>query len=657
MDNYNHMMDSDYGNIVYGSGMPGQIHNNLPPEGMLLQNNDGIKDIQEQQQQQEHYVPRESIITTGGHLENVYEQQPAPAEPPDLLQNMENGTENCINESKDNADASEEPIEQSLQEQEPVTEESTVTAPIVNADNKEDEPTVEAAASNEDENNSTGEIKTAILKIEPLTQDAEEASTEGGGDVSSIVETVKKEATEIDQNQCRVCLSKSELINIFTYENDLRICDIIMTVCTVKIAERDFLPHYLCTDCLTKVKVASDFKKTCEQTDKDLRQKLKRSKNKSRTRTRDFILVDCEMSSGSDNDAKDDDEFHISSAENESEPDSDASFTVGKRKRPSRTKKPSHKKKSPEKRSRARPTSATTPASSSRNSRSTRNSRRASPPAIVKSASKRLRHDVVFVQAPPLISDEDDDEEDDQPIAKRGGRQRSAPAPTTPASKKKGATPRPKAAPLSKQSSTPSAPKSSSNKSSKIPHKKRAIEIKVDSDDEDDDDDDDEVSEVTTTSGGKRREWTCGLCNQVFQTSTALKEHKKVHIGEKPLACNICQKPFKQKTSLEAHIQKHKDDDSRTCKPCDKQFASRMDLRKHQQTEHEDEFTFECDKCKRTFTTKARLDKHVESKCPGFDTTVVKKKPEGEVSTCLGKDLFKCVAPLTTTYWSDSFSD
>lgn len=45
-----------------------------------------------------------------------------------------------------------------------------------------------------------------------------------------------------------------------------------------------------------------------------------------------------------------------------------------------------------------------------------------------------------------------------------------------------------------------------------------------------------------------------------------------------------------------------------------------------------------------------------EVKKPSTQSDGKKKKPDVEPQN-LGKDLFKCVAPLTSTYWSDSFSD
>ncbi|KAG4066975.1 hypothetical protein HA402_007723 [Bradysia odoriphaga] len=599
MESYNHhMMDADYGNIVYGSGIPNQMHQNLPTEELIMNNPDvAVKDAE--------YPSRESIITsnlTNTQVDGVYQANA----------NLDNGEENLnaiveINQfinSTDNDKVDPQAIADTVQQIQAVEEAVPIEQPP-KMDTSMEETTEPVVASDVLEPFVPEAGTTTSLEIEKVE------------DVAPVATTSKKD-NEVDQNQCRVCLSKDNLVNIFSFENKSRICDIIMTICTtVKIIEKDYLPHYICPECLDKLKIAAEFKLQCETTDTELRKKLKRSKNKVRGGGR-FLLIDCEMSSGSDvDDNKDDDEFQISDVV-ESDPDSDASFKIGKRKSTRVKKKPSPKRKA---QSRVRTPSAKAKASSSVASGSKRSSKATEKPAPVE--TKRIKHDVVYIEALPELSDDEDDEKD----APKGRARRSNASYNTPKSKSAASQP-------------------SSSKTSKIPHKKRAIVEMIDSDDE---------NSKTTKEPAKSREHTCTTCNKTLPSWNALKEHRKTHSGE-TFACNICNKPFKQRASLDAHIQKHKEDESRTCKPCNKPFASKLELRKHQQSMHEDQFTFECNTCKRTFTAKARLDKHKEGKCPGFDTST-KKKSEVEVSSHLGRDLFKCVAPLTTTYWSDSFSE
>lgn len=670
MDNYNHnhsnMMDSEYGNIVYGSGMQQQQQ---PPQQMqdetMLPPAPSAQHVKEAS-----YMSRESCIASTVPIVESFvaatDTDTVAAAASDKQTNLiGNGgdatsvdpivtTTTTTEAATDAADVDMNSTEESGQSKSNETNDKE-TEPIAESpgDGVATKKSVKAAEKVKDES-----TKTTTLKIEPVVK----GDAGGGADAEGVEEEVEEGAEEeeeeedeidvkpiaqrkvapekvVDPNQCRICLSKNGLVNIFSYDNSVRISDKIMTICTrVKIDERDFLPHYVCAGCLDKVKIAIDFKAKCETTDKELRSKLRRSNTKARKR-RDFVIVDCELSSGdSDDNAKDDDEFHISdveAVEDDSEPTSVSSYESDKKKRVGRKRgrKPGPKPKLG----------------------SAASSAAASTPTGKKTGNQ---HDLVFVETEHMSEaeeeDDDDDEEEEEseeekPIVKRRGRK---PKPETIAARAAAAA----AAKAARKSGGGGA------KDSEIPHKKRAI--KPEDTDEDDLLDDEYEDEPKRRRRSSKKEFICQYCDKSYTTQVALKEHRRSHIGEKPLSCTICQKGFKQRVSLDAHIQKHKEDDSRTCKPCDKQFASKFELRKHLTTMHGDEYTFECGKCKKTFTTQSRLDKHKDGKCPGYDTTVPrknrdqKKRSEHEVSTPhVGRDLFKCVAPLTTTYWSDSFSE
>lgn len=152
----------------------------------------------------------------------------------------------------------------------------------------------------------------------------------------------------------------------------------------------------------------------------------------------------------------------------------------------------------------------------------------------------------------------------------------------------------------------------------------------------------------------------CVYCDQTFPSLVALREHKKSHIGEKPFKCEICDRTFKFIGSFKTHQEKHKVPDDLMCTQCNKRYPNKTELRRHMVDVHDEPVAkYICAKCKRAFTSEKRLERHKEANCPGVETPQGKeKKPKPEPdSIALGRDLFKCVAPLTTTYWSDSFSD
>lgn len=382
-----------------------------------------------------------------------------------------------------------------------------------------------------------GTVKTH-LEIDDVVDDAEGLIVPDN-DVNNLV----KEDEEIDLNQCRVCLSTENLVDIFKYEqkNVLRICDLIMKLCaSIKISERDHLPHLVCAGCVERIEAAYELKLQCEDTEKLLRSKLKRCKRTRRDRS-EYVIIDCapgdSPSDSDDDDNKDDDEFHLSEVTEASEPDSDMSYE-------------SKNKRSQTRRTRRKPPAKRKPAA----------------PAYQPPKKSKQKSGVVYIKA--VESD------DDVPVAQRRTKK----------------------------------------------------------------------SKPKRTSDGF--DYTCDTCAKICDSPEALIQHQRLHVEEK---CPICAKSFRQRSALMQHVQKHKDDEERICGQCHKEFPSKMECKRHMQTVHTE--VFPCTKCKRQFTSKIRLDKH---KCTNEN---VKRKFDTEYTSNSGRDLFKSVAPLTTTYWSDSFSD
>ena len=122
-----------------------------------------------------------------------------------------------------------------------------------------------------------------------------------------------KQEPEIDPNQCRVCKATESLVDIYRVDDEFRLSDIMMKISNIRVHGRDYLPKLICEECVVKLKAAYEFKNTCENTDKEFRQMLKRSKKVARKR--DFVLVDANefSESGEDDDwQEDDDDFKVS---------------------------------------------------------------------------------------------------------------------------------------------------------------------------------------------------------------------------------------------------------------------------------------------------------------------------------------------------------
>lgn len=219
----------------------------------------------------------------------------------------------------------------------------------------------------------------------------------------------KPKEEEIDPNQCRICLVKKDLIDIFMIEERLSFSEKIVLLCpSIKILKNDYLPHFICETCLTNLKIAYNFKLLCEQTDKELRQKLKRGKKKAVRRPTEFVMIDAGLSDSHSEDEKklDDEEFHISGSLSEavSSDSSDSSYTTSKKKRPTRQRRKTStsRKKSTSSNNNSR--------SSTRKRGSTVASSSASKSKLSKKKeepSKRPRREIVLIKA--VDSDEDDD--------------------------------------------------------------------------------------------------------------------------------------------------------------------------------------------------------------------------------------------------------
>ncbi|XP_021698592.1 titin homolog isoform X1 [Aedes aegypti] len=572
MDNYG-TMNNSYGNIVYS----GQIS-----EITQLQNQPVQYQYQQQEQHQyfdglkeNQYQGRESIIANnitapapGLNVAEVAYQTPEQGYPvvmeqPEPVANNGGQVEETLEENhqpeQPDAPAEQEQVAEANGQQEEHLEEEHLE------EEKEAPEAVKAEVENAE--GETKEDDTTDKPSEEGTkEETKEEATEEVKDETGKAKVVRrKDGAPADLDICRVCQSKEELGDIFEFESAVRICDLIMKICTnVRIAERDHLPHKICKSCVEKVRIAYDFKTICEKTDKELRQTLKRS-YKSR-RTTDFVIVNCPMSDEEDNDEEpqDDDEYKVSQSEVESEPvTSDDSFA------------PSPKKKRTPKRRGRRPRSE---------------------PVVV-----------------------------EPPVKRRRGRQPGF---------------SPKAAAAAKAASAKSASKVSivedtprrrgrPPKNSRSPGLANVVYIEAPDPSSSDSEDDKPIK--------PRKTHDCNKCDETFKTGVELKEHLQTHKGDL-FPCTKCEKTFKSKVYLSNHLERHTQDEKKR-----EEKLKAKEMKKQQQ------------RLKEIQKRKEHEERLKRQKAQAGSAEKKKKVEASPVGT--GRDLFKCVAPLTSTYWSDSFSD
>ncbi|KAF0039739.1 hypothetical protein F2P81_007974 [Scophthalmus maximus] len=67
-------------------------------------------------------------------------------------------------------------------------------------------------------------------------------------------------------------------------------------------------------------------------------------------------------------------------------------------------------------------------------------------------------------------------------------------------------------------------------------------------------------SESLIHNDGSTGKYLCAFCKKTFPSNSKLKEHERVHTGEKPYPCFVCQKKFRVKQSLKKHmLRMHRD--------------------------------------------------------------------------------------------------
>lgn len=105
------------------------------------------------------------------------------------------------------------------------------------------------------------------------------------------------------------------------------------------------------------------------------------------------------------------------------------------------------------------------------------------------------------------------------------------------------------------------------------------------------------------------RPYVCEECGASFTQRSNLRSHKRVHTGERPYMCGICGQTFARSSHLPGHMRTHTGEKPFNCPQCGRSFATNQIMKNHMRT-HTGERPFICDVCNATFAQSSCLATH-----------------------------------------------
>ncbi|XP_005096526.1 transcription factor E4F1 isoform X2 [Aplysia californica] len=113
----------------------------------------------------------------------------------------------------------------------------------------------------------------------------------------------------------------------------------------------------------------------------------------------------------------------------------------------------------------------------------------------------------------------------------------------------------------------------------------------------------------------EQRDFKCGECGKMFKRLAHVQQHLRVHYQDRSFRCSVCDKLFKSQNSLKVHMRTHSGINPYRCHVCGRHFRERGSLQRHQRL-HTGEKPYVCPRCNRGFAEQGTLSRHLKAKIP-----------------------------------------